>query len=78
MPLGSIYVPIIAVKNPEDPEKTLYYCMNIDIPDKLEAVSKDGITGACEDSRYLRIHSLLSKILSDKFKFPCAIMYTKV
>jgi hypothetical protein len=42
IPLGSITVSVIALKNPKDPdnpEKTLYYCTNMDIPEKsLEMV----------------------------------------
>ena len=39
IPLGSRKVPVIAVKSPKDPKKTLYYCTTMDIPDKeLEKV----------------------------------------
>lgn len=39
MPLGSIYVPIVAVRDPDNPEDILYYCTNMDIPsDHLEEV----------------------------------------
>lgn len=34
IPLGSITVPVIALKDPKDPKKTLYYCTNMDIPEK--------------------------------------------
>ena len=37
IPLGSITVSVIALKNPKDPnnpKKTLYYCTNMDIPEK--------------------------------------------
>ena len=34
VPLGSLHVPVIALKNPRDPKKTLYYSTNISIPDK--------------------------------------------
>jgi hypothetical protein len=32
IPLGSINVSVIALKDPKDPRKTLYYCMNMVIP----------------------------------------------
>lgn len=35
VPLSSIQVPVIAVKDPKNPKKTLYYCTNAPIPDKL-------------------------------------------
>lgn len=38
MPLGSMHVPIVAVKDPDDPEETLYYCTNMDIP--LECIEE--------------------------------------
>jgi len=39
IPLGSRNVPVIAVKSPKDPKKTLYYCTAMKIPDKeLEKV----------------------------------------
>ena len=34
IPLGSIAVPVIALKDPKDPKKTLYYCTNMDLPEK--------------------------------------------
>lgn len=39
MPLGSMHVPVVAVKDPDHPEKTLYYVTNMDIPlDQLDKV----------------------------------------
>ena len=41
MPLGSIEVPIVAVRDPDDPEEVLYYVTNLKIPLKsLEKVIK--------------------------------------
>lgn len=41
MPLGSGHVPIVAVRDPDDLEETLYYCTNMDISSEcLEEVIK--------------------------------------
>jgi hypothetical protein len=41
MPLGSIEVPIIAMRDPDDPKNILYYATNLDLPVKsLERVIK--------------------------------------
>ncbi len=39
MPLGSRYVPVVAVKDPDDLKETLYYVANMDMPsEQLEKV----------------------------------------
>ena len=41
MPLGSIEVPIVAIRDPDDPENILYYATNLDVPVRsLERVIK--------------------------------------